>query len=78
MLRGMENAILGVWTSHGEGKFAFRSPIVLDNLEKRGLVAIRYVNSEGSPTQKYPANPNGSPNAIAGICSDDGRHFCLM
>ncbi|NTV18977.1 MAG: hypothetical protein HGA83_06065, partial [Bacteroidales bacterium] len=26
----------------------------------------------------YPANPNGSPGAVAGICSTDGRHLAMM
>ncbi len=35
-------------------------------------VAVRYVYSG------YPANPNGSPQGIAGICSNDGRHLAMM
>ena len=26
----------------------------------------------------YPANPNGSPEGLAGICSADGRHLAMM
>ncbi|KAI6226096.1 Formylglycinamide ribonucleotide amidotransferase [Aphelenchoides fujianensis] len=78
MLQGMEEALLGVWSSHGEGKFAYRSPEVLFELEGAQLVALRYVDGRGEPTQLYPANPNGSANAIAGICSTDGRHLAMM
>ncbi|MDH4322220.1 MAG: phosphoribosylformylglycinamidine synthase subunit PurQ, partial [Desulfobulbaceae bacterium] len=31
-----------------------------------------------APTMTYPANPNGSPDAIAGICDPTGRLFGLM
>jgi phosphoribosylformylglycinamidine synthase len=27
---------------------------------------------------EYPGNPNGSDYAVAGICSDDGRHLAIM
>ncbi|MHC5544124.1 phosphoribosylformylglycinamidine synthase subunit PurQ, partial [Singulisphaera rosea] len=32
----------------------------------------------GRPTQEYPANPNGSPSAVAGLCDPTGRIFGLM
>jgi phosphoribosylformylglycinamidine synthase len=39
---------------------------------------MRYVDFKGNKTQSYPHNPNGSTDAIAGICSKDGRHLALM
>lgn len=63
--------------AHGEGKF-FTSQDVLDDLERRGLVVFRYVDAEGRPTQAYPANPNGSLHAVAGICDPSGRIMGLM
>ena len=27
---------------------------------------------------RYPFNPNGSPDGIAGLCSSDGRHLAMM
>ena len=41
-------------------------------------VAVRYVDAKGEPTQEWPANPNGSPGAVAGICDPTGRLFGLM
>lgn len=32
----------------------------------------------GRPTQKYPENPNGAINAIAGVCDKSGRILGLM
>ena len=45
---------------------------------KEGLVALRYVDDDGVPTDKYPFNPNGSPGGIASMCTADGRHLALM
>ncbi|KAI1301642.1 Phosphoribosylformylglycinamidine synthase [Halotydeus destructor] len=78
MLRGMQGSNLGVWVAHGEGKFTFASPDVLNGLNSNKLVALRYTDDSGQQTQRYPMNPNGSPNGIAGVCSKDGRHLAMM
>ena len=41
-------------------------------------VAIRYVDNHGQPARRYPANPNGSPDGIAGLTSADGRVTIFM
>ena len=38
----------------------------------------RFVDDANSPTEAYPFNPNGSPDGIAGLCSEDGRHLAVM
>lgn len=63
---------------HGEGKFVTRDQSVLADMEKRGLVALKYVDSEGAPTMNYPLNPNGSVSAVSGIVDSTGRLFGLM
>ena len=78
MLKGMEGSSLGVWVAHGEGKFHFPDPAVLDKVETDHLAPIRYVDDSNSVTMKYPFNPNGSPKGIAALCSPDGRHLALM
>jgi len=57
---------LGLWVAHGEGKFS------LPEAESAYNVIAKY-NYAG-----YPANPNGSDYNVAGICSADGRHLCMM
>ena len=57
---------LGLWVAHGEGKFS------LPESENEYNVIAKY-NYHG-----YPANPNGSDYDVAGICSEDGRHLCMM
>lgn len=68
---------LALPVAHGEGRF-FAEPEVLERLEAEGLVTLRYVDGTGEPTQAYPANPNGSLHAIAGISDPSGRILGLM
>jgi len=65
-------------TRHGEGKFLTASDEIFDRLEQGHQIAVRYVDADGSPTQDWPANPNGSLGAVAGICDPTGRLFGLM
>ncbi len=75
--RGMDTIELPI--RHGEGKFMTLDDSVLERIEKEGLVAVRYVDPDSKePTQEYPKNPNGSVNAIAGICDPTGRLMGLM
>ncbi len=75
--RGLERLSLPV--RHGEGKIFTTDPDLLDTLERAHCVACRYVDSQtGVPTMRFPDNPNGSLNAIAGLCDPTGRVFGLM
>ena len=78
MLRGMEDATLGIWVAHGEGKALFPDPSVLDRLDAEGLAPVRFVDDANCVTEAYPFNPNGSPRGIAALCSPDGRHLAIM
>ncbi|XP_042772136.1 phosphoribosylformylglycinamidine synthase [Panthera leo] len=78
MLRGMEGAVLPVWSAHGEGYMAFSSPELQAQIEARGLAPLHWADDDGNPTEQYPLNPNGSPGGVAGVCSLDGRHLALM
>ena len=78
LLEGMAGSRLLVPTSHGEGRAEFASPSDLAACESAGQFAIRYIDNRGAPAALYPANPNGSPGGIAGLCSDDGRVTILM
>lgn len=63
---------------HGEGKIFTLDDNVLAQMEEQGCVAARYVDEANQPTQNFPTNPNGSLNAIAGLCDPTGRIFGLM
>ncbi|MBN1823358.1 MAG: phosphoribosylformylglycinamidine synthase I [Endomicrobiales bacterium] len=64
--------------AHGEGKFVTADRSVMQKLEANGQVVLRYVDAKGRPALKYPQNPNGSANSIAGICNRQGNVFGLM
>jgi len=75
---GMEGTQMGVWVAHGEGKCHFPNSAVHDRVRAKQCVPLRYIDDEGKPTQVYPFNPNGSPEGIVGLCSEDGRHLAMM
>ncbi|MGM9840832.1 MAG: phosphoribosylformylglycinamidine synthase [Candidatus Limisoma sp.] len=66
MFKSLSGSKLGIWVAHGEGKFNL--PEGVDNYN----VVAKYGYAA------YPANPNGSPKAVAGIASADGRHLAMM
>jgi phosphoribosylformylglycinamidine synthase len=78
LLRGMEQARLPVVVSHGEGRAEFASEAEREALEASGLVAARFVDHGGKNTEKYPENPNGSPNGLTALTTTDGRTTILM
>lgn len=64
---------------HGEGKFYVDSPQILEKIEKLNLAVLKYSDPEYvAPVMDFPLNPNGSMNAIAGICDETGRLMGLM
>ena len=65
--------------AHGEGNFQVSDDESLKQLEKRNLVAFRYVDANGERARgRYPINPNGSVADIAGICNPAGNVIGLM
>lgn len=64
---------------HGEGKFIPRDDAVLRRLRENGQIALRYSLADGTAAcGKFPDNPNGATDDIAGICDPTGRVFGLM
>ncbi len=72
--KGMSGSVLPIPVAHGEGKAQFMN----DRQASSALVAMRYVDNHGKPTEAYPANPNGSPNGITALTTPDGRATILM
>ena len=66
MLSTLEGATLGVWVSHGEGKFN------LPYAEEQYNIVAKY------GYESYPANPNGSDFNTAMMCDKTGRHLVMM
>ncbi|WP_339917726.1 phosphoribosylformylglycinamidine synthase [Yeosuana marina] len=66
MLSTLAGSTLGVWISHGEGKFS------LPNSEDKYHIVAKYSYA------KYPHNPNGSDFNTAMMCDKTGRHLVTM
>ena len=66
MLSTLEGSTLGVWVSHGEGKFN------LPYAEEQYNIVAKY------GYDSYPANPNGSDFNTAMMCDKTGRHLVMM
>jgi phosphoribosylformylglycinamidine synthase len=78
MLRGMEDLMFGIHVAHGEGRLHFPDQKIFEQIQNDGLAALVFVDDDGRPTEKYPFNPNSSPQGLTGLCSPDGRHLAMM
>lgn len=71
---GLAETVLEMPSAHGEGRPLFcetESPAA-------PRVVFRYIDANGRPTMQYPENPNGAPEAIAGITDETGLVLGLM
>jgi len=66
MLSSLAGSTLGVWVSHGEGRFH------LPYEESRYRIVAKYAY------ETYPASPNDSDYNTAMMCDDSGRHLVMM
>ena len=66
MLSSLAGSTLGVWISHGEGKFDL--PLTEDQYN----IVAKY------GYDAYPSNPNGSDYNTAMLCDKTGRHLVMM
>ncbi|MDB5013738.1 MAG: phosphoribosylformylglycinamidine synthase [Daejeonella sp.] len=66
MLSTLAGSTLGVWVSHGEGRFSF------PNTEDNYQIVAKYAYDA------YPACPNGSDFNTAMLCDETGRHLVMM
>ncbi len=78
LLRGMAGSRMPIAIAHGEGHAEFESEEALLEADLSGCVSMRFVDNHGKVTERYPANPNGSPRGITGLTSRDGRVTILM
>jgi len=77
-LSGMAGSIFPVAVAHGEGRVQFADSSQLGALKSNAGIVAQYADNRGEITEHYPENPNGSPAAIAGVCSRDGRVTIMM
>jgi phosphoribosylformylglycinamidine synthase len=78
LLAGMQGSVLPIVVAHGEGQAEFDAESDAAALVRQRLLTLQYVDNRDEPTEKYPSNPNGSAQGIAGLCSADGRVTSLM
>ena len=72
--RGMAGSRLPIAVAHGEGyaNFKYRGD------KDKAIVALRFTDNHGRPTEAYPFNPNGSPGGLTAVTTADGRFTAMM
>ncbi|TCT22774.1 phosphoribosylformylglycinamidine synthase [Thiobaca trueperi] len=76
LLADMAGSRMPIAVAHGEGRAEFRDAAQLAAAQP--FVTVRYVENDGRVAERYPANPNGSPEGIAGLTTADGRVTIMM
>jgi len=72
--QSMAGTRVPVAVAHGEGFADFAR----QGDPSRVVRAVRYVDNRGNPTERYPFNPNGSPDGLTGVTTADGRFTAMM
>jgi phosphoribosylformylglycinamidine synthase len=72
----MAGSVIPVPTAHGEGRAVFRNQTHAE--AARWTCAAHFVDHAGVATEKYPANPNGSPQGMTAFTTPDGRFTIMM
>lgn len=70
--RGLKGRVLEMPSAHGEGRMRVCGTLPASR------VALRYADAQGVPAKGYPENPNGAPDAVAGIADETGFVLGLM
>ncbi len=73
---GMAGSRIPIVTAHGEGRAVFADERTRQACEY--LVAARFVDNRGRPTESYPYNANGSPGGTTAVTTPDGRFTIMM
>ncbi len=77
-LEDMAGSVLPVAIAHGEGRSEFADTAARERFWKSGQAALQYVDQEHRPTERYPANPNGADQGLAGVVAAEGRVLAMM
>jgi len=75
VLDALEGDVLVIPVKHGEGRYV-ADATQLKQMEAEGQIVFRYCDLAGHRTED--ANPNGSTDAIAGVCNENGNVLGLM
>ena len=74
---GMAGSRLPIAVAHGEGRAEFR-PGDFIKAKEQGIIAASFVDYAGQSTERYPHNPNGSPEGVTSLTSTDGTVTIMM
>lgn len=77
-LDGMSGSVLPVAVAHGEGRAEFDKAGALSALQEGQQIALRYVDANYEIASRYPDNPNGAVDGLAGITANDGKVLSMM
>lgn len=77
-LDGMAGSVMPVAVAHGEGRAEFQSAAAASRFQQSNQVACQYVDNHHQPTERYPANPNGAADGLAGVVGAEGRVLAMM
>jgi phosphoribosylformylglycinamidine synthase len=70
--------VLPLPVAHGEGRFTSRAAGRVAELVAAGQAPLRYAGAGGEASAAFPDNPNGSEEAVAGMCNAAGNVLALM
>jgi len=73
-LAGMAGSKLPLVVAHGEGRVSFET----DEQAQQAQSTLRYLGADGEAAETYPYNPNGSPDALTGFTTANGRFTIMM
>lgn len=82
--KGMAGSRMPIAVAHGEGYAEFSATSAVNSVLDKKLVTMRFVDNvtsldgKSTPTEIYPFNPNGSPQGITGLTTQDGRFSIMM
>ena len=76
--RNMAGSRMPIAVAHGEGRVELRSGSNIGELRNAQLIALQFVDNFGEVTERYPLNPNGSPQGVTGLTTSDGRFTIMM
>jgi len=71
---GMAGSRMPIAVAHGEGFADFSVRGDAASVHR----AMRFVDHAGQATERYPFNPNGSPEGLTSVTTPDGRFTVLM
>jgi len=74
----MAGSRLPIACAHGEGRIEFANSETMDQASANQQVCMRYVDNYGQATERYPFNPNGSPQGLTSLTTTDGRVTIMM